>query len=208
MWVDNPISLASGREMYGFAKARGWMALPAAGEQEASFGLDVFGMNFDREEAPERRPLVRVTRGEHVPELADAAFSALHDVGRHLRGLLSGHRDGSPRVGVRFAESLLRDVRAGGVQQVFLHQLRSVEDGTQAALQQVTQARYRVTSLRGAPLEHEYTIALSALDSHPLATELGLVGELRTRLAYRTESQFELEAGRVVWDSAAPAPVS
>ena len=139
-----------------------------------------------------------------------AAFSALHDVGRHLRELVHGEREREHPLhfGLRFAESLFHDVRAGGVRQVFLRQQRSVQDGREAALQQVTEVRYRVSSLRGAPLEHEYVVDLSPLDSHPLGAELGLASQLSTRYAYRTETQFVLEAGSVVWDAAASAPVS
>jgi hypothetical protein len=203
MWVDNPISLASGREMYGFAKAFGWVELPAGGEAGASFGLDVFGMDFERDEAPSRRPLIRIERGERVHELAGVAWSALLDVGRHIRHLAAGDGRGSVHLGMRFAESLIDDMRAGGVRQVFLRQLRAVEDGRHAALQQVTEASYRVTKMRGAPLEHEYSLELSPLDSHPLGEELGLSRQL-TRNAFRTESEFVLETGGVLWDGATP----
>ena len=197
MWVDNPISLASGREMYGFAKAFGWMTLPAGGEEE-SFGLDVFGMDYGRDEPPSRRTLVSITRGERVHELTDVAWSALRDVGRHMRGLIEGQQGGAVRYGTRFMESLVRDVSAGGVRQVFLRQMRAVDDATRAALAQVTEVPYRVSSLRGAPLEHEYAVDIAALDSHPLGTELGLCSQL-TRYAYRTESQFVLGRGSVLW---------
>jgi hypothetical protein len=201
MWVDNPISLASGREMYGFAKAFGWLDLPVRGDDEAAFGLDVFGMDFGRDEAPSRRPLVRVARGERVHELADVAWSALLDVGRHFRHLVEGDRGRSVRFGLRFAEGLIHDVRIGGVRQVFLRQ-RSIENGRHAALQQVAEATYRVTTMRGAPLEHEYSVDLSPLDSHPLGVDLGLASQV-TRYAFRTESQFVLETGSVAWDAAA-----
>jgi hypothetical protein len=202
MWVDNPISLSSGREMYGFAKAFGWIELPDSGDEDQAFGLDVFGMNFDRDEDPSRRALLRVARGERVHELADIAWTALHDAGRHVRNIVSGGPAKRVGFGLRFADSVARDLLDGGVRQVFMRQARAVGDGRQAALQQVTEARYRVTSMHGAPLEHEYSIDLSPLDSHPLGAELGLGGRMLTRSAFRTESTFVLEAGRIAWDSA------
>jgi hypothetical protein len=200
MWVDNPISLSSGREMYGFPKAFGWVELPAEDGVAGDLRLDVFGMDFEREEAPSRRPLVRITRGERVHELTDVAWSALRDIGRHLRRLPERDDGGSLRFGLHFAESMLQDARERGVRQVFLHQLRSVEDGKVAALQQVTEATYHVTAVRGAPLEHEYAIDLSPLDSHPIGRVLGLASQ-RTRHAFRTESRFVLRAGSVRWDA-------
>ncbi len=102
MWVDNPISLASGRDMYGFSTAFGWVDLPSQGDEETAFGLDVFGMDFGRDEPPARRPLVRVARGEHVHELTDVSWSALLDVGRHLRHLVEGHGRDSTHFGLSF----------------------------------------------------------------------------------------------------------
>jgi hypothetical protein len=193
MWVDNPISLPSGREMYGFSKAFGWMELG-----EEALGLDVFGMDYGKNEAPSRRPLVRVKRGERVHELADLAWSALVDIGRHFRHLVERGPGEAVHPGLKLAETLAKDVKAGGLRQAFLRQVRSIEDGAQAALQQVTEARYHVLSVRGVPLEHEYDVTIEALDSHPLGHELGLASQT-TRYAFRTESEFLLEPGRVVW---------
>ena len=43
MWVDNPISLTGGREIYGFAKNWGTIGLAA---DETQFSLDVYGGDF------------------------------------------------------------------------------------------------------------------------------------------------------------------
>jgi Acetoacetate decarboxylase (ADC) len=203
MWVDNPISLVSGREMYGFPKAMGWLDLPQPGAAEATFGLDVFGMNYESNEEPSRRPLVRITRGKQVHELTEITFSTLRHVGTHLRQLVAGEARPSTRLGWSFAEHVVENMAAGGVRQVFLKQVRAVGDGSQAALQQVTEATYQVNKMSGRPLEHEYEVELRSLSSDPLAERLGLQPNLTTRTAFRTESEFVLETGRVVWDAAA-----
>jgi len=146
MWVDNPISLPSGREMYGFAKAFGWMELPDSDSAPAA--LDVFGMDFGRDETPSRRPLIRLVPGDRV-DLAEVAWSGLLDLARDLRRPVEVH------AGLRLAESVVDDVRKNSVRQAFLHQVRSPEDGRRAALQQVTEATYSVLRLRGRPLERE-----------------------------------------------------
>jgi hypothetical protein len=199
IWIDNPISLPSGREMYGYPKAFGWALLPEPGADETSLGLDVFGMDYHRDEAPSRRPLIRVERGERVHELADAALTGLIDLGRHLRHVVEGKPENS-KLTLTFAADLFRDIRAGGLRQVYLRQIRAIEDGRKAALQQVTEAPYRILRMRGAPLEHEYAVTITPLDSHPLTAELGLTSQT-TRWGFRTESDFALEAGRVLWDS-------
>jgi hypothetical protein len=191
MWVDNPISLPSGREMYGFAKAFGWMELPDS--DSAPAGLDVFGMDFDREETPSRRPLLRFEPGDRV-DLAELAWTGLLDLAHHLRQPVKLH------AGLRLAESIVDEVRKDTVRQAFLHQVRAPEDGRRAALQQVTEVAYRVLRFRGRPLDHEYRLTVRPLDSHPLAPELGL-GDQTIRYAFRTESDFVLGPGRVLWDS-------
>ena len=55
--------------------------------------------------------------------------------------------------------------------------------------------------MSGHALFHEYTCTIEELDSHPLGEELGLATQT-TRWAVRTRSNFTLEAGRVLWDSA------
>jgi hypothetical protein len=189
MWVDNPISLASGREMYGFAKAFGWLELP--GSDPAPAGLDVFGMDFDRDESPSRRPLLRLEPGKRV-EPAELAWTGLLDLARHLRGAVEA--------GLRLAESIVDDVRRNAVRQAFLYQARSPADGRRAALQQLTEVAYRVLRFSGRPLGHEFRLTVSPLDSHPLGAELGLADQT-IRYAFRAESDFVVEPGRVLWDS-------
>jgi hypothetical protein len=198
MWVDNPISLPSGREMYGYPKSFGWATLPASVSGATSLSLDVLGMDFGRDEEPTRRPLLHLERGEKVHELGHLAWSAAIDVARHFRHAVESRPGEAVRPGLRLAQSLARDVRAGGLRQVFLHQVRSVEDTGRAALSEVTAAHYRVLSMRAAPLEHEYAVTIESLDSHPLEAELGLRSQT-TRDAFRTESDFLLEAGQVLW---------
>ena len=73
MWLDNPISIASGREVYGFPKTLGWATFPGEtprGQADSSggtvsdcFQLDTFALRRHRPtEQPARTPLLRVRR--------------------------------------------------------------------------------------------------------------------------------------------------
>lgn len=201
MLVDNPVSLASGREMYGYPKAWAWALLPDPGADGPTLGVDVFGMNYDRDQAPTRQPLIRIEQGERVHEVADVAFSSLLDIGRYLRHIVESRPGEAVRLGLHFAEHLIRDVRAGSLPQVYLKQIRAVEDGEKAALQQITEARYTLLRLRGVPLGHEYAVTIEALDSHPLGAELGLESQT-TIWGFRAEADFTLGPGRVLWGGA------
>jgi hypothetical protein len=204
IWIDNSLSLPSGREMYGYPKALCWALLPEDGAEETSLGVDVFGMNYDRDPPEEisRRELIRLQRGGQVHEPPDDEFEGLHDIGRHLRHLVEARPGEAVRPGLHFAAELAKDVLAGRLRQVFLKQIRAVEDGQKAALQQVTEAPYKILKMSGRPLLHEWACTIEHLDSHPLREELGLEDQT-TRWAFRTKSDFELEQGKVLWDAAA-----
>jgi hypothetical protein len=202
MWVDNPISLPSGREMYGFEKSWAWMDVPAAGGDESSFGLDVLGMDYDQNETPARRPLIRIERREKVHELAHTVWSGIVELGRHFKEVIEGRPGEAVRPGIELAHTLAADLRGGGLRQVFLQQLRSIEDGNRAAFQRVTAARYELLGFHGAPLEHEFEVTFSVIDTHPLYDQLGLTSQ-STALGFRTESEFRLLPGEVLWDGAA-----
>lgn len=200
IWIDNTISLPSGREMYGYPKAFGWALLPEEGADETTFGLDVFGMNYDRDEKPERRALIRIERGNHLPEKAGIEFSRLLDIGRYLRELVEDEHGEPVKEEWRLIGQLWEDARAHRLRQVFLKQIRAIEDGRKAALQQVTEATYRLLEMKGQALDYEYTCTVERLDSHPLGEELGLATQT-TGMGFRSESAFMLETGRVLWDA-------
>ena len=138
IWIDNTISLPSGREMYGYPKAFGWAVLPDEGAEEDSFGLDVFGMNFG--EAPSQRPLIRIERGDHADEHRDKPLNSLTDVGSHLRHVVQPEARRALWPDLHMLAELFQDLRAHRLRQVFLKQIRAIDDGHKAALQQVTQA--------------------------------------------------------------------
>lgn len=202
IWIDNAISLPAGREMYGYPKAFGWAVLPDEGADEKSFGLDVFGMNYGRDESPTRRPLIRVERGARHPNMAGVSFDRLEDVAHQLRDLFV-REPGEAKLGFKFARQLLDDLIDRRVRQVFLKQIRAVEDGAKAALQQVTEASYKIKDMKFDGLDYEYECTINKLDSHPLLDELGLKTQT-THWGFRMEADFTLEPGRVIWDSAGP----
>jgi hypothetical protein len=204
IWIDNTISLPSGREMYGYPKAYGEAILPKEGEEETRFGVDVFGMNFGGADSPSMRKLIRIQRGKHLPELAGINFSSLIDIGHYLRELVEHSPGQAIWPGWELAEQVWDDARDHRLRQVFLKQVRSIEDGRKAALQQVTEAGYRILEMDGDGLDYEYECTIEKIDSHPLVDDLGLKNPQVTRWAFRTKADFTLETGRVLWDSATP----
>jgi hypothetical protein len=201
MMLDNPISLLSGREDYGYPKTMGWSTMPADGDLTAPFTLEVFGMNFGTGEQPERRPLLELTpAGEELSD-AELAVGDILEVGKWIKDVLFDQRGGVD-LGLRFAVEFAKDLRDHRVDQVFLKQVRATDDGRQADLQQVVIAPAITRNVRARQLHHDYDLTLHRLDSHPLHDELGL-SDQRVTLACRMDFDFVIEAGRVVWDFSA-----
>lgn len=206
MMLDNPISLLSGREDYGYPKTMGWSTMPDR-DLAQPFTLEVFGMDFDRGEQPRRRPLLELAPvGAELSEL-DLAVNDMRSVGHWIREVLFADRDGVD-LGLTFAVDFARDLRAHRVDQWFLKQVRATEDGRRADLQQVVVAPAITQHVRARQLRHDYDLTIHPLDSHPLHRELGLADQ-RVTLACRLDFDFLIDAGHVLWDARAgdaPAP--
>jgi hypothetical protein len=199
MMLDNPISLLSGREDYGYPKTMGWSTLPTDADPAAPLTLDVFGMNYDCGEAPERRPLMALTPAG--PELSEAelAIGDILNVGQWIKDVLFDQ----PQVdlGLHFAYEFGKALHDSTVNQVFLKQIRATEDGRRADIQQVVVAPAKTKNIKVVQLRHDYDLTLQHLDSHPLQEELGIVPEQKVTLAMRMHFDFLIEAGLVRWSA-------
>ena len=59
IWVDNPMSMATGREMYGWPKSMGIITLPTA--TDGSLVLQSYGLDFGAANQPSYLELMRLT---------------------------------------------------------------------------------------------------------------------------------------------------
>jgi hypothetical protein len=202
MMLDNPISLLSGREDYGYPKTMGWSAMPPDDDPTRPFTLEVFGMDFGDGQAPERRPLMELTPAGAPVQEVDLAVGDLLEVGRAIKRVIIDDRD-EIELGLRFAADFADAIAHSTVDQVFLKQVRATVDGKRADLQQVVVAPARTRNVRARQLPHDYDLVLHHLDSHPLHDELGIVERQRVILAARMDFDFRIEAGRVDWSARA-----
>lgn len=199
MMLDNPISLLSGREDYGYPKTMGWQTMPGdnGAPPDAPFTLDVFGMNFGTGEAPERRRLMELAPvGEELSE-AELAIGDIHAMAKWFKDLLFDQ----PQVdlGLHFAYEFGKALHDSTVNQVFLKQIRATADGRQADIQQVVVAPAVTKNIKVTQLRHDYDCVIQHLDSHPLYEELGIVQQQRVTLALRMHFDFLIQAGQVRW---------
>jgi hypothetical protein len=198
MMLDNPISLLSGREDYGYPKTMGWPEMPAdPTDASAPFTLDVFGMNFGGGDHPERRRLMELAPvGDDLSE-ADLAVGDILTVGEWIKDML--FETPEVEVGLRFAYEFGKALHDHKVNQVFLKQIRATADGRRADVQQVVVAPAITKNISVTQLHHDYACTIQHLDSHPLHDELGIVAEQKVTLALRMHFDFLIEAGEVRW---------
>ncbi|MBV9421512.1 MAG: acetoacetate decarboxylase family protein [Solirubrobacterales bacterium] len=200
MWLENPMSLATGRELFGYPKSGGWPQFPPDdGPQE--WKLDVFGLDYEPDALAARHPLLEVVQRDGPVEAAKADLSSLADIARHAADQLFD----DPRVvgDIEVGASMVVDLFEDRLPNVFLKQFRDVRDGLGAALQQVVEADYKIGRLEASPLLREHDLTVHHLDSHPVIDELGLKDQ-RLGPAYRVEMDFDVGDGRVLWDASGP----
>jgi hypothetical protein len=197
IWLDNAMSLATGRELFGYPKSWGWPGFPSATDQR--FTLDVFGLDFGDDQLAARHRLFELTPTEPLPA-GERILEGLRAVARDVADELFERRDGIHVVpGLHFLEGLAKDLFRELVPGIFLKQVRSVEDGLGAALQQIVAAQCTVTRLRAVRLANRHELTVHELDSHPVITELGLRSQ-PTEHGYRVEMDFDVGDGSVLWD--------
>ena len=203
MWVDNPLSLAGGREIYGYNKNWGSIALPSGGGP-ATLTLDAFGGDFDASKPAGFCRLIEVTSTTAGAMTAgDARWENLSELVADVRRALTVQ--GAPAAadpGLALPDSVFEEIISrGGPPQFYLRQFRSLADGLRASSQQITDAGVTVNRIVGRPLTSGFEFSLQQLDSHPVAAELGLKDQ-RTRAAFEIEMDFVLEDGEVLWEAA------
>jgi hypothetical protein len=198
MMLDNPISLLSGREDYGYPKTMGWSAMPDDPTDAATpFTLDVFGMDFGTGQQPERRRLMELAPiGDELSE-AELAVGDVLQVGEWIKDMLFDKP--GVEVGLKFAYEFGKALHDHKVNQVFLKQIRATADGRRADVQQVVVAPAITKNVSVTQMRHDYRCTIQHLDSHPLHEELGIEADQDVTLALRMHFDFLIEAGQVRW---------
>jgi len=198
IWVDNPLSLVNGREIYGYAKQWGWITLPDVGSR--GFALDAFGGNFGLNIPVDRRPLLRLYDDMNVGRAREQG--PFEQAAASLRRMLADVA--SFKVIEDFEKLLFKFVHVS-VPQIFLKEFRSIANGREATLMQITQAAARVKQVRRIGLLNPHSLVVYPLDSHPLGRQLGLTDQ-RLSIGFEIDVDFELSNGVVLWDSSARTP--
>ena len=200
IFVANPISLAGGREIFGFNKAWGWAELPDVDALDR-FHLDVFGGNFAPGVYAGRQPFMTLTRSDAPAPVKRSPITDLdHAVEELVGDLLPSH--GELIVpGLHMAESIYHQLRDRTMINVFLKQFRDVANGLQASQQQVIEASSKFDTISVQRVHHDYDFVMQHLDSHPFSKQLGIAPKQTVSTVLQIEADFVQEAGTVIYDA-------
>ncbi|HZX53143.1 MAG TPA: acetoacetate decarboxylase family protein, partial [Ilumatobacteraceae bacterium] len=204
IWVDNPMSMATGREMYGWPKSMGKIHLPDK-QGDQSLSLQTYGLDFAPRNQPAYMDLLRLQptaspignarSGNTVGAFARAVVDAVKT--EHNLDITAG-------TGVVI--DLGDDAVDMALPEIYLKQIRSIECGTDAALQQLCDSHATIESVSFHQLPSSYALTIQQVQSHPLATDLGIADQ-EVKVGFAIEMNFCQDVGRVLWDAFDPTVV-
>ncbi len=197
VFVDNPVSLIAGRDVYGYNKSQARFE-PADGLGER-VEVRTFGGDFKAGARVEWR---RVLELEQLPGKGGGGpvLDGIGDVAKmlvpELVELATG--DGDLELpGLTLAAHVMKSALAGRGNQVFLKQMRDADDGHRACYQGVIEAGATFHHVSARPVDHPVRVTIHPLDSHPITAELGVESQVATH-ALDCELSFTVERGEVV----------
>jgi uncharacterized protein with NAD-binding domain and iron-sulfur cluster len=202
--VDNPMSYAGGREVYGYPKSLG-MFDPKAGVGNP-LTVKVFGGDFSTKSQAGWKVLFEIARTQATaasPSGAKAAKRAVRaSAWRKPEEIVDYFK--SPAVkdwdvipDVSLLDDVIRALVKKEARQVFLKQFRDGAAPGRACYQAVVEAPIHVTRASWRPSLEEWTVTVNQWDSHPVAAETG-VGTQSTRLTFELNMDMIVEPGVIV----------
>lgn len=182
IWVNSAITMADGREVYGYPKSFGKVVLDPV---HSGFALDTLG--GDSDDIWEPHTLIKLTPGHDIipvptdVEAVDAEITA-----------------GMP---VEMKTLFMQSIHISWPQ-IFLKQFRAIDDGSAACLQQITAAKYAVQVRHPEILlDHKYQLTILTKQSDTVVQQTCL-NDQDTQTPFRLNLNMKMNPGSVLW----PAP--
>ncbi|MDL2352413.1 MAG: NAD(P)-binding protein [Pseudomonadota bacterium] len=198
--LNNPVAIAAGREIFGYFKQAGHIALPGDPGHNQTLTVDLFAtkaFGADSEEKYQR--LLTLTPTLSQPSPLTKAAKTFAGGAQELYHLLAAD-DRDWHTSLRLTEGVLADLLKEQIPQLFLKQFRDIADGTRACYQAITQANGQVTRFDSAPQMTEYAMNLEHLASSPVAADFGIAAQ-QTVLGAEFEYDMTIQPGQVLWQA-------
>ncbi len=194
--VNNPMSYAGGREIYGFPKTLGIFDPPTSVGDPLT--VQAFGGQFSAQSEAGWHRLFELRRTGTPPAggaTATQTWCSLAEVEEALPPAWAGLADDLPEVSL--LKSILAALTGHETTQVFLKQFRDAEVAGKACYRTIVEAPIEYMNTQVRPSLDEWQLVVDHLDSHPVDEELGLRTQT-TRLSFEGQMDFIAKAGTVV----------
>ena len=203
IWVDNPMSMATGREMYGWPKSMGIIALPNG--TDASLSMQTYGLDYGPGNQPSYKELLRLTPTAN-PAGGSRVGTTVGAFARCVVDAVKAEHSMDLTAGLGIAVDLSDDAVDMSLPEIYLKQIRSIECGTDAALQQLCDSHATIEKFSFQQLPTSYSLTIQPIQSHPLGTDLGIANQ-EVKIGFKIEMNFRQDVGRVLWDAYDPTVV-
>jgi uncharacterized protein with NAD-binding domain and iron-sulfur cluster len=202
--VDNPMSYAGGREVYGYPKTLGVFEPPdGLGDP---LKVKIFGGDFSTHDQAGWKVLFELARAPSAAASAPAAkargrsarraaWRKPEEIVAYFRSAAAEDWDVVPDVAL--LADAIRSLVKKEARQVFLKQFRDVAASTGACYQAVVEAPIHVTNAFWRPSLAEWQVTVNEWDSHPVGAETG-VGTQSTRLTFELKMDMVVQPGAIV----------
>ena len=201
IFAGDSLAVATGREAYGYPKEQAVVRMPGAGSENGDYSVEALAVPQYRAgaRAVVNTEIMRVRRSDASP-LAGLGHAALELGADLLSVMLHARIDGSALALVGDAVSMLLHKK---LDLVFLRQLRATAAPSGCDLQQVIGSAleplviHKMNLLKG-----RYELIVPALDSHPIAADLGLTveaGKIDVMMGVKLELAFDMCRGHILW---------
>lgn len=206
VFVDVPMTMATGREVYGYPKELAYLTWPQGPHDPLVLRAETMVLPvYSPQTKLVRAPIVEVTKTREEAGIAarlGETFGSLAHAFAHLGAEALEH----PRDDLDVLGALESSLGKLEIPMVFLKQFRDVVDPRAACYQAIVESPARLSSIPiGWPTLHEVAITVYDYASHPIATELGLGtptnGSLTVKVPFGIEVHFDfvVELGQIMW---------
>lgn len=195
MFVDNPMSLLNGREVYGYQKSMSKFSAPPW--NSPNLAVQAFGGLFAPGNRATWTDVVLASSEGAVPVGQEEAMEPIELVTQLVVRLNEERPEESPlnpATAVSFVGALLGDE----VTQVFLKQFRVAEASQEACYQHILEASVNFEDFQVGASPGAWEVVVPSPSSHPIATDLGLTSPQPGKLPFAMQAKLKLNPGAIV----------
>ncbi len=195
-FVDNPLSMAVGRETYGFPKSIGYFDVPTDYRFVYNLSMNAVGYKeFNQNARAYLQNIIMVNRTVGDDTTTAIEIGKAQDMWAGIKKQMLPQNP-TFKLGFKFFVNELADLFKLEVPLVFLRQLRDIENAQFASYQALIYALGKVNAFRGGSLySSPFTVQLNDVATYPIASELGIANLSNSLFSFRVELDLEFGNG-------------